>query len=124
MMVQEPKPDISVTLVDFAFKLPEMIKAGKRIWKFTNEGVQPHEMSIIKLGEGKTVQDALSFLESPVGTPPLEMIGGIQALASGKTGWAVLDLSPGYYAVLCFVPDPASGKTHIELGMVSVFTVK
>jgi LPXTG-motif cell wall-anchored protein len=45
------------------------------------------------------------------------------ALMTGKSAWASLDLQPGDYIALCFVPDPASGKSHLELGMHTVFTV-
>ncbi|OGF55087.1 MAG: hypothetical protein A2Z21_04705 [Candidatus Fraserbacteria bacterium RBG_16_55_9] len=126
VMVPEPKSDVSISLVDFAFDMPQTIKAGKQIWRITNEGEQPHEMTLIKLADGKTIEDALSFLQSqsPEGPPPFEMVGGMQALDHGKTGWAVLDLSPGDYAALCFVPDPTSGKAHIELGMIGGFSVK
>lgn len=62
--------------------------------------------------------------QSREGAPPFEYMGGLQAIDSGRTGWAGLDLSPGEYIALCFVPDPASGKPHIELGMVASFRVR
>jgi hypothetical protein len=45
------------------------------------------------------------------------------ALSPGQRGIAVLDLMPGSYAVTCFVPDAASGKSHLQLGMIAGFTV-
>lgn len=122
--VSEPKADISVTLTDFAFTMPSQIRAGKQIWKVTNKGVQPHEIPIARLMPGKTLQDALRFLQTSEGAPPFEFVGGLQGIDPGRTGWAVFDLSPGEYIALCFVPDPASGKAHIELGMITAFTVK
>lgn len=120
----EPQANVSVTLTDFSFTMPTQIKAGKQIWKVTNKGAQPHEMPIARLMPGKTLQDALRFLEAPEGAPPFEFVGGLQGIDSGRTGWAVFDLSSGEYIALCFVPDPASGKAHIELGMVTAFTVE
>ena len=35
-----------------------------------------------------------------------------------------LDLEPGDYAFVCFVPDPASAKPHIALGMIGELTVE
>ncbi len=122
--VSEPKADVSVTLTDFAFTMPAQIEAGKQIWKVTNKGAQPHEIPVARLMPGKTLQDALRFLQAPEGAPPFEFVGGLQALDSGRTGWAGLDLPPGEYIALCFVPDPASGKAHIELGMVASFQVR
>lgn len=122
--IAEPKADVSVVLTDFAFTIPSQIKAGKQIWKVTNRGAQLHEMPIARLMPGKTLQDALRFLQTPEGAPPFEYRGGLQAIDSGQTGWALFDLSPGEYFALCFVPDPTSGKAHIELGMIAAFTVK
>jgi mannose-6-phosphate isomerase-like protein (cupin superfamily) len=120
----EPQADLSVVLTDFAFTMPAQIKAGHQVWKVTNRGAQPHEIVIARLMPGKTLQDALRFLQAPEGAPPFEFMGGLQAIDSERTGWAVLDLPAGNYLALCFVPDPASGKAHIELGMVAGFTVK
>lgn len=122
--VSEPKADISVILTDFAFTMPSQIRAGKQIWKVTNKGAQPHEIPIARLIPGKTLQDALRFLQTSEGAPPFEFVGGLQAIDSGRTGWVVFDLPAGEYIALCFVPDPASGKAHMELGMITTFTVK
>jgi len=35
-----------------------------------------------------------------------------------------LDLAPGRYALICFVPDSASGKPHAALGMIGELEVK
>lgn len=42
--------------------------------------------------------------------------------SSGQANWYELDLEPGTYATVCFIPDP-SGTPHVMLGMVEVFTV-
>jgi hypothetical protein len=34
-----------------------------------------------------------------------------------------LDLAPGTYIALCFVPDEETGVPHALMGMVQVFTV-
>jgi len=41
----------------------------------------------------------------------------------GGTVAGVTELQPGAYAVVCFLPDEASGKGHRELGMASVVEV-
>ena len=33
------------------------------------------------------------------------------------------DLTPGNYALLCFVPDAKDGKPHLEHGMVKQFKI-
>lgn len=120
----EPKADSTIGLKDFAFTLPKEIKAGAQTWKVSNEGPQPHELTLIKLKDDKTEKDAMAFMQKPQGSAPFESVGGMQALSMGKSAWAMLDLKPGNYVALCNVPDPKTGKPHAELGMITSFTVK
>ena len=123
---QAPKPDVTVTLKDFTFEMPAEVKAGKSTWEITNAGPEPHEMGWIKLAEGKTLQDVVAAMQSnPTAMPDfIQDVGGMQALDPGMTGYVEADLTPGNYVALCFVPDTASGKPHVELGMMMPFTVK
>lgn len=120
----ELKADVTVKLLDFSFTLPPQTKAGPQVWQVINEGEQIHEIALIKLAEGKTMEDVAAFMHSLHGAPPFESIGGFQALDPGKSGWLNLDLSPGNYVALCYVPDPVSGQAHLEMGMVMPFIVK
>jgi LPXTG-motif cell wall-anchored protein len=90
-------------------------------WKITNTGPQAHEMGLLRLNPGKTLADALAAGEN--GPPPYTSLGGMQALNPGNSGWVTLDLQPATYVAICFIPDPATGKSHAELGMVAQFTV-
>ena len=36
----------------------------------------------------------------------------------------LLDLQPGEYAGISFIPDPASGTPHVHLGMIAGVTVR
>jgi hypothetical protein len=116
----------TVVMADFAFVLPAQIKAGPQLWEIRNEGPQAHEIALVKLGPGVTREQALDMLAGPPaaeGPPPLLPVGGTTALAAGLRGWAVLDLPPGDYLALCFVPDEGSGTPHVALGMAQAFTV-
>ena len=42
----------------------------------------------------------------------------------GNSAQTTLNLTPGNYALVCFIPDPATGKSHAALGMIQGFTVK
>jgi hypothetical protein len=132
----EPQSAGTVVMEDFAFELQPQIMAGPQVWEVVNEGPQPHEIALLKLGPGVTTEQALGMLaqpaspeaapaESPMvnGPPPFMPVGGTTALAAGMRGWAVLDLAPGEYLAVCFVPDPASGQPHAALGMAAAFTV-
>jgi hypothetical protein len=121
---EKPKADLEVHMLDFGYDLPSQIEAGKQTWEVFNAGVQPHEMLIAKLKDGKGINDVMSFLQSgEQGDTPYEFQGGAQGMATGYSNFVEFDLVPGEYVALCFIPDPATGKPHVALGMVRPFTV-
>jgi len=114
----------TVTMKDFAFELPATeFTAGPLTFHVVNSGPQPHEMGILKLQAGKTMADLEAFMRNPQGQPPFQEAGGLQALNRGMEGWLSFDAQPGDYVAVCFVPDPETGKTHVELGMIAPFKV-
>ena len=121
----EPKADVTVNMADFHFTMPAEVKAGKQVWKVNNDGPQPHEIALVRLAEGKTLDDIYAWYAKPEGPQPFNMVGGMQGMNAGvPAAFINLDLQPGNYVAVCDIPDPASGKPHSELGMVMPFTVK
>jgi len=115
-----------ITLKDYAIEVPNNVTAGAVTWKVTNEGPQLHEMDTLKLHSGVTFEQFQKILSSqgpPSDPPPFDDAGGIAALQPGTSGWMKLNLQPGKYVALCFVPDVQTGKPHFMLGMISAFTV-
>jgi hypothetical protein len=121
---ETPKADLEVQMLDFGYDIPSEISAGEQTWEVFNAGVQPHEMLIAKLKEGKTITDVMNFLQSgEQGEAPYEFQGGAQGMETGYSNFVNFDLTPGNYVALCFIPDGATGKPHVALGMVRPFTV-
>lgn len=120
----EPQVAANFTARDFGFDMPDELPGGRATYRVTNVGPQPHEVGIIKLAPGASVADALAFYRAPAGQPPFQSIGGINGLGAGKSGFMTLDLQPGAYAAVCLIPDPSSGMSHVDLGMIKRFTVK
>ncbi len=123
-----PDPGVTVDLIDFQFTMPEQIKAGAQTWQIENKGGQWHEMVVIKLNEGATVQDLLAMMMSegpPEGPPPFEQVAFWAPMSAGERAWTTIDLPAGSYTVLCFLPDFASDPpaSHLEHGMVRTLTV-
>jgi uncharacterized cupredoxin-like copper-binding protein len=112
-------------LTEFAYNVPDAIK-GSGTLHVNNTGTQAHELSIYKLADGKTSADVTAFLSgTPTGPPPFTPAGGVAALAPGTEIITKLDLAPGSYALVCFLPDTAgSGKAHFQLGMIKQVTVQ
>jgi hypothetical protein len=126
----EPQPatpvaDAEVGLTDYTFTLPPFT-AGSTLVAVTNHGQEAHEINIVRL-KGISVDQFVSMISGPPqagGPPPFEFVGGFQGIMPGQTGWAQLDLTPGDYVAVCFIPSTAhEGKPHFALGMVKGFTV-
>jgi hypothetical protein len=121
---ETPEADLEVHMLDFGYDLPSQINAGKQTWEVFNAGVQPHELLIGKLKDGKTISDVMTHLQNgEQGDAPYAFQGGAQGMATGYSNFVELDLAVGEYVALCFIPDPATGKPHFALGMVRPFTV-
>jgi hypothetical protein len=117
--------DGEVIMRDFAFSVPP-IRAGRMTLKVVNAGVHPHEMLLGKLAPGHTLWDVFTAEETgtdPVDAGPVELVGGLAAVEAGATAWLTPTLTPGTYAMVCFVPEPSTGKPHAQLGMATEFTV-
>lgn len=119
-----PAANAKIQMKDFAFDMPTVFNAGKNVFQVSNDGAQGHEWNIIKLADGKTAADMFAFFTNPAGQPPFHPVGGMNGLDKGVSGFVELDFKPGNYMAICRIPDPASGKTHLLLGMQQEFTVK
>src|SRR3954469_14842581 len=114
-----------VGVTEFAFNVPDTVE-GKATVKVDNTGEQAHEMALYKIADGKTVDDVKTFFSSPpAGPPPFTSAGGVSALAPGTEITVDMDLAPGSYALMCFLPDTSgTGKAHFELGMIKQVKVE
>jgi hypothetical protein len=125
-----------IKMKDFNIALPDGFN-GKGWYEVTNdEGLQPHETTIVKLQDGKTKDDVVAWASEqvPSGPPPFTSAGGFGGLDPKATGWVYLDLAPGKYLALCFIPNsvpdksappgPPDLKPHLVHGMVTEFSIK
>jgi hypothetical protein len=133
--MEEPQADVDVQLQEYSFVgLENPIPAGPHLWKFTNTGTQPHVMILFRGPAGITMNQVMTLLQLPEdATPPADFPyqesdfdfsqPGLDEISPGQTSWLALDLAPGTYIALCFVPDEETGVPHALMGMVQVFTV-
>ena len=122
--VEAPVPDITIKLVDYAFENAKPITAGKHLIRIENDAAQDHELVLVRLAPGKSVQDVAAWLEKQAGPPPGEPLGGITAIHPGGYGFITTDLTPGDYGLICFIPDAKDGKPHVMHGMLKQFKVE
>jgi hypothetical protein len=119
----EPASDVTLTLSDYTFTLSKPLTAGRQMIKVENAAAQPHEVVLVQLAPGKTIEDVGKWVFEMKGPPPGKPIGGIPGFVKGKTAFFEANLTPGDYGFICFVPDAKDGKAHVMHGMAQQFKV-
>ena len=107
---------VTVKALDFAFQLPDTLMEGVTELELINEGKEPHHIQIVRLEQGKTMPDLFAAMKAG-GPPPAwaKEVGGPNAGA--PVSRAFVNLTPGRYVFLCFIPSP-DGTPHVMKGMV------
>jgi uncharacterized cupredoxin-like copper-binding protein len=113
----------TITLTDYAFSIPWTLHAGTTRVTVRDAGSQPHELVVVHLDPGKSPQDVASWVDKMAGPPPGHFLGGVSPIAPGQVNDLVMTLTPGRYALMCFVPDAKDGKPHVAHGMMREVTI-
>ena len=113
----------TMTLFDYAFQLSQPLAAGRQTIRVKNTAEQSHEVVFVKLQPGKKVADMLAWMQKMEGPPPGAPIGGTTPMARGEENLITLDLAPGDYGLICFVPDAKDAKPHLMHGMMTQLTI-
>ena len=113
----------TMTLFDYAFQLSQPLAAGRQTIRVKNTAEQSHEVVFLKLQPGKKVADMLAWMQKMEGPPPGAPIGGTTPMARGEENLITLDLAPGDYGLICFVPDAKDAKPHLMHGMMTQLTI-
>jgi uncharacterized cupredoxin-like copper-binding protein len=118
-LATEPAADVTVTLADYGFTIDKPLTPGHHEVKVVNTAEQTHEVVLMELKPGKTLKDMSNWIERDMmkGPPPGRPIGGMANLDKGRTGSFAVELHPGHYGMICFVPDAKDGKPHSMHGM-------
>ncbi len=119
-----PRADVTMTLKDYDFELSAPLTAGRRTIRVENAGPQGHEVELIRLAPGKTAEDLMGWMQNMQGPPPGSALGGVAGLDPGLHGSFTVDLTPGEYLLICFIPDSKDGKPHLAHGMMKTITVQ
>lgn len=124
----EPAPPVAppvavFTATDFAFTGPATIPAGHTTIRMeTAANAEMHHVQLVKLEEGRTLEDLLAAMSQPGPLPAWARLkGGPNAPVPGGVSEAVVELTEGNWAAICVIPGP--GGPHFAQGMVTSFTV-
>jgi hypothetical protein len=131
--------ELAITAVDFAFEgVPDTVASGPVALGFSNEGTEAHEIAIARINDGVTesIHEILELPEEEAGS--LVTFVGFGFAMPGEDSTSFVDLEPGEYAFICFVPtgstpenlpalesgEAEGGPPHFVHGMVAEFTVE
>jgi hypothetical protein len=123
--VPEGTEVVELELIEFAFDgdlESDAVKSGDFALHVVNAGEQPHELVIVKIPEGQTLDDVLNSEEQPeIVTVKLPYLAGDESDVAFDA-----PLEAGAYGMVCFFPDTEDpeGTPHAFLGMTAEFTVE
>jgi uncharacterized cupredoxin-like copper-binding protein len=127
---------IEVSGVEYAFEnLPTTLDAGRTSFAFTNEGEEVHEMVLFRINDDVTesIEELLALPEEEAFSKAT--FAGVTFSAQGGTDTETIELTPGRYGAVCFLPvgtmdmselegeEEPAGPPHFTAGMVAEFTV-
>ena len=116
--------NITIKAHDYSFEAPAQIEAGLVSITLENEGQEPHHVQLARLNDDVTMEQFQAMLQQgPEAALPLVTLdGGPGVLPSGKSQQVTVELTPGHYVLLCFVPSP-DGVPHLAKGMITPLEV-
>lgn len=124
---------VAVSAVDYAFEgVPETLPAGIVTFDFSNEGEEVHEMLMVRYKDASTTIEDLMKLSDKEAQAKIDFLGASFG-PPGATDTESKELTPGKYALVCFVPvgstspkaaRKADGPPHVAKGMSVEFTVE
>jgi uncharacterized cupredoxin-like copper-binding protein len=117
----------SHTEAAYAFELPDRVPAGLTRMSLINDGDERHHAQLFRLNDDADIGDLAAALAT--GDPAAALTvgtfeGGTALVEPGATSRAdaVVELTEGSYALICFVPGP-DGLPHLAHGMLRPFDV-
>ncbi len=140
-----PAPKSGATVIDvkaqeYAYSVSKNEGSGDIAFAFENVGKEQHEMTLFRAPDGTDVTKAKAALENVDGEDLKNVPDGYEAdhVTFADVGQKLdvtfaEDLEPGTYFMVCYIPQGGfgengpvnpEGKPHVQLGMISPFTVK
>jgi hypothetical protein len=105
---------------------PGSITAGRTSFVLTNAGQEVHFLTLSRINEGHTLEEALAYEGDPEDAGIVtnaEYDTGLAAPGGEDEEVVTVDLEPGNWTMLCFISGP-DGTPHAYMGMAVPFTVE
>jgi hypothetical protein len=117
--------DITVEQKDFSYEISDTIRPGLVKISSKNTGKEPHQVQIVKWNDGVTQAQFDAALKNPDQSALFKVVafsGGPNTIPPGGSQVVYNNLTPGNYALLCFL-ESDDGMPNFAKGMVKSFTV-
>lgn len=116
----EPTGDYTIKLAEYAFALPEDIKAGTYLVKFENIGKEDHLGFVFKIPDGMTAEEAMKSNDESV---DWSQVQGVHAVGAGSANYVEITFEAGAtYLFDCPIPND-EGVSHDQMGMMQFVTI-
>lgn len=117
--------ELAITARDYSFDAPDTVEAGVTNIRLRNEGPEMHHVALLRLEQGKTMDDLGAAMAAGATVLPewAVEVGGPNVPNGPAESSAILDLTPGNYYLVCFIPSP-DGVPHLMKGMTKQMIVK
>lgn len=107
-----PTADVTVTMVDHAFRLSAPLHEGRQVVRVVNAGHTLHEFKLLHVLPGHTGRESLDWTPRSQTPPPDEDAGTAATLPPGGAITLIFDLQAGEYTVFC-VPQMSHGMKRV-----------
>jgi hypothetical protein len=118
---------VDVSMVDYGFEgVPDDIPAGTTAFNVTNTSdAEQHEMVVFRAADGVDLPISEIIQLSEEESESMVVFGGAAFAPPGGSGSALVELTAGDWAMVCFVPvgSGEEGPPHFTQGMIHEFTV-
>lgn len=118
-----PPTSVTLTMYEWNYTVEGPLNAGRRTIRVHNAGQFEHEVAIVRLLAGRTIDEAVKWAQDPSGPSPYEGVGGTTNIAGGRSVNVTVDLTPGDYVLLCTTFNPLSKQLHSHHGMIKQIRV-
>jgi hypothetical protein len=119
-----PINEVSFEADDGSYRGPASIPAGLTRVQIVNSGQELHQIQLVQLTNGKTIEElSAAYRAQPDQTPTwMRAFGGPNAVMPGASASAIVNLAPGDYFLTDMIPD-TKGVLHLANGMWKALTV-
>lgn len=121
----------TIELAADGYRIPETLPTGW--YHVVNTDTDPegsgeglHELSILRLASPASDDDVRGLMQDLATNAPtavrVDALGGFGAVSAGFEGYLYLDLPPGDYVAVDFMPDPRNSRPHLLDGYYTAFS--